>query len=231
MEEYDPELVEFAGKHSLKLPKLSCLRGQALALMSKPDMRGGNNFVTPATAEEFFKKNNLKTRDAIQPFNKMNQIGFKLIARTGEYSLVYPFEVDSVTLNKRVNVKLNIEQTREEGAAHVREYHQRHIMDVATEKWQIGHLDPTTSDNTAKNLAWQPPIQARTRNSLKFDREFFKKWPTGEELIRVGWREYYTEDEEKLLLADLLKRHMGSEPYKSFGNFLVLNTYSSNIDV
>jgi len=46
-----------------------------------------------------------------------------------------------------------------------------HILSVASDRWQIGHLD-ASKGNEPENLFYQPPIQARFRDKYVFNKYF-----------------------------------------------------------
>lgn len=48
-----------------------------------------------------------------------------------------------------------------------------HILSMASDRWQIGHLD-ASKGNEAENLFYQPPIQARFRDKYVFNKYFEK---------------------------------------------------------
>ncbi len=76
------------------------------------------------------------------------------------------------------------------------------ITNIPNDEWQIGHLDPTIPDASENNLAYQPPIQSKYRNSFKWDFMFFKMWPTADEWI-PKMDKYHTETEQKKMLVAL----------------------------
>jgi hypothetical protein len=76
------------------------------------------------------------------------------------------------------------------------------LTDVPNDDWQVGHLDPTVADASESNLAFQPPIQGKYRDRFKWDPMFQRMWPTGKELVSK-MDEYYTKEEQKLLLLHL----------------------------
>jgi hypothetical protein len=41
-------------------------------------------------------------------------------------------------------------------------------MDIPNEKWQLGHKNPGSCDNSSNNMVLQPPIQARYRDGYIF---------------------------------------------------------------
>jgi hypothetical protein len=79
-EQYPSDLVQFAREHNLKLLPLTSMRGQALALMSQPEVKG-QKYIGRDEAVKFFKNIGMKTRDAIQQFNKAT--GLERIKKKG----------------------------------------------------------------------------------------------------------------------------------------------------
>ena len=89
-EEYPEELVSFSKENNLSLIPLTSMRGQALALMSQPEIRGQKH-IGREEANNFFKNIIMETNDAIQQFNKTT--GIKRIKMRGYYCLEYPLNV------------------------------------------------------------------------------------------------------------------------------------------
>jgi hypothetical protein len=201
-EAYPDELREFAIENEIELPTITGKRGQALALMAQPEIRG-QFYVDRKTAELFFKNINMYSADVIQAFNKST--GIKRMDVKGKYCLKYPFEADKVDIGKRKDA--NISGDRNLYINAVKEWHREYIIDVPNEKWQVGHLDPTIGDSSEKNLAYQPPIQGKYRDRFKFCKSFIKMWPTAKELVNKNKISiYYTEEEQKILYEALKKK-------------------------
>ena len=136
-EAYPDELREFAIENEIELPTITGKRGQALALMAQPEIRG-QFYVDRKTAELFFKNINMYSADVIQAFNKST--GIKRMDVKGKYCLKYPFEADKVDIDKRKDA--NISGDRNLYINTVKEWHRENVIDVPNEKWQVGHLDP-----------------------------------------------------------------------------------------
>jgi hypothetical protein len=195
LEAYPADLVTFFTENGLKLPGIESLRGQALALLAHPDNRGKRH-VSRAEATEFFKKIGLETADSIQPFNK--GFGLKECGVKGKTCLAFPFEKDTVNIEKRKGCAISGD--RDEAIGIIKEYWKKNLLDQPNEKWQLGHLDPTVPDASEANLAWQPPIQGKFRDRFKWDKWFQKMWPTGAELCSKP-DAYYTKDEQRAIVA------------------------------
>ena len=200
-EAYPEDLIEFAKENDIELPTITGKRGQALALMAQPEIRG-QFYVDRKTAELFFKNISMYSADVIQAFNKST--GIKRMDVKGKYCLKYPFEADKVDIDKRKDA--NISGDRNLYINAVKEWHRENVIDVPNEKWQVGHLDPTIGDSSEKNLAYQPPIQGKYRDRFKFCKSFIKMWPTAKELVNKNKISIYYTDEEQKILYEALKK-------------------------
>jgi hypothetical protein len=199
---YPDELREFAKGNDIELPAITGNRGQALALMSQPEVRG-QFYIDRKTAEIFFKNINMYSADVIQAFNKTT--GIKRIDAKGKYCLKYPFEADKIDIDKRKDANISGDKNQYINA--VKEWYKINVVDVPNEKWEIGHLDPTIGDSSEKNLAYQPPIQGRYRDRFKFCKSFIKMWPTAKELVSKNKiDDYYTNAEQRIIYEALKKK-------------------------
>ena len=194
---YPEDLSAFCASHDVKLPGLDTIRGQAYALMSQPDIRGRQH-LDRATADAFFAQIGMPTGDSIQAFNKT--IGLKRVKGRGIYCLVYPYEAEMTDIVKRKGAIIGGD--RDAAINSCKQWWRENLVEVPNAEWQVGHLDPTVADATEANLAYQPPIQGKYRDRFKWDPMFFKMWPTATELL-PRMDEYYTEAEQKSLLAAL----------------------------
>lgn len=199
-EAYPSELVAFAKEHNISLLSLTSMRGQALALMSQPEVRG-QKYLGRNEAVEFFQNIGMETSDAIQQFNKAT--GLKRMKMKGRYCLQYPFESDTTDLDKRKGVFISGDRNSHINC--IKDLWKKNLIDIPNDEWQIGHLDPTIDDSSEKNLAYQPPIQGKYRDRFKFDRFFVKMWPTASELI-PKINEFYTENEQKMMYEALKQK-------------------------
>ena len=198
-ESYPEDLLNFCNENKIKLPGIDTFRGQAIALMAQPEIRG-KQYITRNESDTFFEQIGMKTNDSIQAFNKAT--GLKKVEKRNRYCLVYPYECDSIDIDKRKGCSITGDKNEE--VNRIKNWFKKYIVDVPNDDWQIGHLDPTIADASEKNLAYQPPIQAKYRNRFKWDSMFHRMWPTAQELTSK-WDEYYTSDEQKKLLESLMK--------------------------
>jgi hypothetical protein len=199
-EVYPADLIVFARENNIQLPPLTSMRGQALALMAQPEVRG-EKYVGRDESVKFFKNIGMETTDAIQQFNKAT--GLKRLRMRGYYCLAYPFESDTTDLEKRKGVAIRGDKNSYINT--IKSWWKKNLVDVPNEEWQIGHLDPTINDASEKNLAYQPPIQGKFRDRFKFDAHFLKMWPTASELI-PKMDEFYTEKEQRFIYEALKKK-------------------------
>lgn len=199
-EVYPSDLLVFAKEHNLTLLSLESMKGQALALMSQPEVRGQKHLGRDE-AVKFFKNIGMETTDAIQQFNKAT--GLKRLKMRGYYCLQYPFESDTTDLDKRKGVSISGDKNSFINT--IKDWWKKNLIDVPNEEWQIGHLDPTINDASEKNLAYQPPIQGKYRDRFKFDAFFLKMWPTASELV-PKINEFYTEKEQKMIYEALKQK-------------------------
>ena len=195
---YPQELQLFCTQNKVVLPSLDTIRGQGLALMAQPEVRGQKH-LTRVETDAFFEQIGYKTTDSIQGFNKTT--GIKRVKGRGIYCLAYPFECDMTDIDKRKGA--SISGDRDAAINTIKKYWRDNLVDVPNAEWQVGHLDPTIGDATEKNLAFQPPIQGKYRDRFKWDFLFQRMWPTAEKELIPKIDEYYTEKEQKMLLAAL----------------------------
>jgi len=199
-EEYPSDFTAFAKEHDLTLLPLTSMRGQALALMSQPEVRGQKH-IGRDEADKFFLNIGMATTDAIQQFNKAT--GIKRLKMRGYYCLQYPFVADTTDLVKRKGASISGDKNAIIDS--IKEWWRTHLVDVPNDEWQTGHLDPTIGDASEKNLAYQPPIQGKYRDRFKFDEYFLKMWPTAHELC-AKMHEYYTEKEQMMIFAYFMQK-------------------------
>jgi hypothetical protein len=198
-ETYPADLIVFSQEHNFKLLPLTTLRGQALALMAQPEVRGQKH-ISRNEADQFFKNIHLETSDAIQQFNKAFGLKRMKLPRC-HYCLEYPFDLDTTDLDKRKGATISGDKDTQVNA--VKDWWRKNLIDAPNSEWQIGHLDPTIDDASEKNLAFQPPIQGRYRDRFKFDETFLKMWPTAEVELIPKFDKYYTEKEQRAIYEAL----------------------------
>ena len=194
---YPPDLLQFCTEQNIELEAINSLKGQGLALLTQPGIRGVLG-VSRKEATIFFQNIGVESKDPIQGFNKA--VGLKTSGKRGYYRIRYPFEADATDILKRKGAKISGDRDTQIDC--IKNWWRENLVNLPNSEWQQGHLDPTIPDASENNLAWQPKLQARYRNRFKWDRWFHRMWPTGEELVgKID--EYYTEQEQKLILETL----------------------------
>lgn len=198
---YPEDLTKFCETSGVKLPGIESQMGQAYALMAQPEVRGQKH-LTRIEATAFFQQIGMETTDSIQKFNKT--IGLKRMKGRGTYCLEYPFVVDMTDIDKRKGASISGDRNTSIDA--IKKWWRENLLDIPNDQWQVGHLDPTIGDASEKNLAYQPPIQGKFRDRFKWDSLFQRMWPTAEKELIPKMDEYYTEKEQKLILAALMAK-------------------------
>jgi len=197
--EYPKDFRVFCTENNYN-PEISTLGGQALALMAQPENRGQRYLIREDT-DKFFSQIGFTTGDSIQPFNKTQ---VKRLPGKGKYCLQYPFILNNIDIKKRDGAVIS--GNRDEQINIVKQWWRENLVDVPNKDWQIGHLDPTIPDASEKNLAFQPPLQARYRNKYKWDPLFHTMWPTAQHELIPHFDRYYTEDEQRLIYEKLKEK-------------------------
>jgi hypothetical protein len=194
---YPEDLVAFCTEQKINLPGIDSLKGQAIALMAQPEIRG-QKYIDRDSTTPFFQQIGMKSTDSIQPFNKAT--GLKRMPGKGKYCLVYPFEADMTDIHKRQDCKIDGDKNTLIDI--IKHYWRTNLTEVPNDQWQMGHLDPTVTDGP---LAWQPPLQHAYRNRFKWDDMFQRMWPTADEWISK-MDKYHTEAEQRKMLEALNKK-------------------------
>lgn len=144
--------------------------------------------------------------DPIQHVNKSGQWGLQhqqvRIGGVPHYTLRTPYTFLPAARKLRGRPPA---RTDEEVRANQREdtlaWLQQNFFDVPVEQWEAGHASPGGSQ-----IVYQPaPYQGAVRNRFKFDQYGLKTCPTVEELERAIDK-YYTEEEQRIILAHLERK-------------------------
>ena len=195
--EYPQDFRTFCDANNYTTPEISNRSGQALALMAQPENRGQRYLIREDT-EKFFAQLGLPKGDSIQQFNKTQ---VKRVPGKGKYCLQYPFVLNEIDIKKRIGAVITGDRNEQINA--IKKWWLDNLVNVPNEDWQIGHLDPTIPDASEKNLAFQPPLQARYRNKFKWDPMFHTMWPTAQHELIPHFDRYYTEEEQQLIYEKL----------------------------
>ena len=177
------DFIAFAKSNNCYLPKKENSRGgfEALAAMvNNPYKFFDGRDDTNAFCEKF----NIKTKDSIQLFNKKAQAGFKMSGKRAKYYIIRPYKVSNKKA-MRENFKFDgTEAAKNEEINKWKAHIQENYLDESNDKWQLGHKNPETTDNTSANLILQPPIQAKYRDRYIFI-DPLTKMPTPSELFKL----------------------------------------------
>ena len=148
--------------------------------------------------------------DVIQVVNKSGQWGLAHQSFTLEehpksvrfYGLRSPFTYLSSA--RELNTLHRLDPAdREAGVAAAKAYHQETFLDVPADKWDQGHANPNDTGATI----WQPGSYQRSRRDrFIFDEHGLPLAPTVSELTS-NVNKYYSREEQKDLLAKLIKLH------------------------
>jgi len=212
-EKLDDKFIAFCNKNNIIIPnkETKCkgkmektINFQALALLSDPEVHG-KKYLTKEDCEKFFQQINLKSKDASQAFNKIDQKGIaKQFNERTKYAIKFPYEYNPIHVEKRKNA--GISGDKEKLIGDIKNWWKVNLIDIPNDKWQLGHLDPSIADSSEKNLAWQPPLQGKYRDKFKWDNYFHKMWPTADKELIPNIDKYYTESEQKKLYEVLKKK-------------------------
>ena len=177
------DFIAFAKSNNCYLPKKENSRGgfETLAAMVNNPYKF---FDGRDDTDAFCKKFNIKTKDSIQLFNKKAQDGFKMSGERAKYYIARPYTVSNKKA-MRENFKFDgTEAGKNEEINKWKTHIRENYLDESNDKWQLGHKNPETTDNTSANLILQPPIQAKYRDRYIFI-DPLTKIPTPSELFKL----------------------------------------------
>lgn len=164
--EYPKEFIEFCSKNSLQPPSITTGNGKALSVMLKY-----KDFYWDRDAcDKFCNKFNIKTKDSIQLFNKHNQWGIQTNSgkERGRLYVVYPYLLSNKH-KMRLNFTFNGDDTEKDiEIDKIKSTIKADYIDVENLLWQLGHKNPSSTDNSYNNLVLQPPIQGKYRDNYIF---------------------------------------------------------------
>ena len=177
---YPEEFFNWAKSNNIKILKINSARGKALSLF----LHYPNHYFTREECNLVCEKFKIKTNDTIQLFNKFEQNGIKMLNERGKYNIPLPYK----TTNKykmRKNFKFNgSNQQKNTQINNIKSHLLENYINIPNHKWQLGHKNPDTTNNTSNNLVLQPPIQAKYRDDYIFI-DTFTKIPTPKKLIKL----------------------------------------------
>jgi hypothetical protein len=192
-QKYQQSLMDFMGEHKIKPPGLDTLRGIALRAMMCCQENG--KWFDRASCKALFERYGKNTDDAIQPFNKLDQLGISQIKnkKKGVYRIKFPLEL-SPKLKMRRGFKTD--ECKHKEIERIKQIIRTDYVDEPNSKWQLGHKHPLSGDNSCTNMVLQPPIQAKYRDEYIFI-DTLTKIPTVQKLQQMckqGKSPYTTQD-------------------------------------
>jgi hypothetical protein len=164
--EYPKKFTDFCLTNGLKPPNITTGNGKALSVMLKHKFYYWNR----DTCDKFVEKFNISTKDSIQLFNKHNQWGIQTNSGTerGKLYIVYPYCLSNKH-KMRKNFKFNgTEEEKNNEIDKIKSTIKTDYINVPNFLWQVGHKNPSSTDNTDENLVLQPPIQGKYRDNYMF---------------------------------------------------------------
>ena len=163
---YPDEFIEFCEQHSLTPPKITTGNGRALSVMLEYPMQ----YWDRKSCDEFVTKFSIQTRDSIQLFNKHSQWGIATNSgkERGKLYIKYPYQLSN-KYKMRKNFKYDgTESEKNAEIDHIKSTIQCDYIDPPYDKWQLGHKNPGSIDNSNENMVLQPPIQGKYRDDYLF---------------------------------------------------------------
>ena len=164
--EFPEEFNEFCLANDLKPPRITTGNGKALSVM----LRYPNNYWNRNTCDKFVAKFNITTKDSIQLFNKHNQWGIQTSSgkEKGKLYIIYPYALSNKhKMRKNFKFSGNDEEKNNE-IDKIKATIKTDYIDIDNSQWQLGHKNPSSTDNSSCNLVLQPPIQGKYRDNYIF---------------------------------------------------------------
>jgi len=165
-EDYPQEFKQFCDDNQIIMPNITSKIGKACLLM----LHNPNKYFDRETCNKAFEKFNIISKDSIQPFNKIEQLGLKTYnsKNRSKYAIIYPYEL-SKKHKMRKDFKFDgTDKQKNEEIDKIKSTIQDDYIDVPNSQWQLGHKNPESEDNTNNNLVLQPPIQGKYRDKYIF---------------------------------------------------------------
>lgn len=163
---YPDEFIKFCELNKLKPPTNNSGNGKALTVM----LYNPYKYWDRESCDEFVKKFNIETVDSIQLFNKHSQWGISTNSgiEKGKLYIIYPYSLSNKhKMRKNFKYKGNKNDKNIE-IEKIKSTIKNDYIDIPNEKWQLGHKNPGSNDNTNNNLILQPPIQSKYRDDYLF---------------------------------------------------------------
>ena len=164
--DYPNEFRIFCRKNNRKPPKTNSKNGKALSAMLFNPYKYWNR----KTCDDFVNKFNIITADSIQLFNKHSQWGILTNSgfKKGKLYIIYPYQLSNKH-KMRKNFKFNENKTELNLEINkIKSTIQNDYINIDNDKWQLGHKNPGSIDNSKNNLILQPPIQSKYKDDYLF---------------------------------------------------------------
>jgi len=163
---YPQVFTKFCEQNSLTPPKITTGNGRALsAMLLYPD-----RYWDRESCDAFVTKFNIKTSDSIQLFNKHAQWGIATNSgkERGRLYIEYPYRLSNKHKMRKGFKFDGTEEQKQAEIDRIKSTIHTDYIEPSYEKWQLGHKNPGTVDNSAANLVLQPPIQGKYRDDYLF---------------------------------------------------------------
>lgn len=158
-------------------------------------------FVSRNDLDIFFKNIKVETKDSIQAVNKIEQWGLKRGEAKGKYWVPYPYQLG---IKHLLRCELPDIENRDDKINAIKKDIQTDYINVANDKWQLGHKNPENPTSELNNIVLQPPIQQKYRDNYIFI-DTLTKIPTPKLLIKNNF-EPFTESQQLELFKALKKK-------------------------
>ena len=178
--QYPIEFMNFVEEHKLKPPKLDTGNGKALALM----LDNPSCYWTREDTDKIVNKFNIPTRDSIQLFNKHEQWGIQTSNERGKNYILVPYALSNKHKMRKNFGKELSEDDKLNEIEKIKSTIHTDYYDLPNNKWELGHKNPESVNNSLNNLVLQPPIQAKYRDRYIFI-DTLTKIPTPSTLFQL----------------------------------------------
>ena len=169
---YPEDLAQFAALHKLTLPSPTTKIGVALIAMML--CKGNGKYFNRKTCMELFDRLHVRSDDAIQSFNKTDQLGIVRESVRGYYRIKFPLEISPKVKMRKGFSYDGTEESKNNAINSIKQNLLHDYINVPNEQWQAGHKHPQSGDNSPSNMVLQPPIQGKYRDNFIFINAFTK---------------------------------------------------------
>ena len=179
-ENYPDDFTHWCNHNKLKPPQINTGNGKALLAM----LTYQDKYFDRELCREFCDKFNIDTKDSIQLFNKHSQWGLLCSEERGKYYIPKPYKKTNKYMMRKDFKYDGTKKSKNEEIDNIKSHITSNYINVPNEKWQLGHKNPDSEDNSSTNLVLQPPIQAKYRDDYIFV-DTFTKIPTPKKLKKM----------------------------------------------